>query len=120
MDNPFAVLERRLNRLEALLLDLKAASGQPKQTELPARLTKKQALNFLKDQGIIISESHLYKLTASRGIPYQKFNNKLVFSREELLHWIENQTASPGNDDEVTLTLARSARRKQKGGKHDA
>ncbi|PVY43267.1 helix-turn-helix domain-containing protein [Pontibacter virosus] len=120
IDNPFAILERRLNRLETLLLDIKAVSGQPKKQDYPERLTREQALKFLGEQGVPISESHLYKLTAAKGIPFQKFNNKLVFSRAELLNWIETQTVDPSDTGEADLALAKSARRKKKGGQQYA
>jgi hypothetical protein len=92
--------------------------SQKRDLDQPDRLNREQALKFLNDQGIIISESHLYKLTAAKLIPFEYFGRKLVFSRKELLTWVESQTVDPHDTSEVELALAKSARRKKKGVQH--
>ncbi|WP_418408883.1 helix-turn-helix domain-containing protein [Alistipes sp.] len=37
------------------------------------------------------SKAKIYKLTSSGEIPHRKYGNKLVFSRQELLRWMEEQ-----------------------------
>lgn len=112
IDNPFAVLERRLNRLEFLLEEIKEATSQSKILEYPDRLNKEQALTFLNEQGYHVSESTLYKLTSTKKIPFKNFGRRLIFSRKELLKWVESQTIDTNDTSEVDLALARSARRK--------
>lgn len=107
IDNPFAVIERRLNRLESLLLELKEKTHEPKAAEESNRCTFAEALEITG-----LSKSKLYKLTSSNSIPHKYFGNRLVFSRKELLAWIEAQTVSKDNSREACLTLANSAKRK--------
>lgn len=83
---------------------------QPQQ-QLPDRCTFDEALEITG-----LSKSKLYKLTSSNQIPFRKFNKKLIFSRKELQAWVESQTIDKHDTSEIELTLARSARRKRKGG----
>ena len=76
-------------------------------------MTLSCALTLLAEYGYILSKAKLYKLTASGNIPCRKFGQKLVFSRKEILLWAENQTRPKNNHAEISLTLARSARRKK-------
>ncbi|RNI29779.1 DNA-binding protein [Rufibacter immobilis] len=116
IDNPFAVIERRFNRQEFLLEELlKLLKNDGKQSH-PDRCNKEQALKFLNDQGCKISESQLYKKTAAKEIPFKTFGRQLIFSRKELLVWLDSQTVDKRNTGEIELTLARSSRRKKKGG----
>lgn len=71
------------------------------------------ALKLLKENGYPTSKGKIYKLTSTGEIPCSHYGNKLVFSRKELLEWASSQTKRKGNLSEVSLTLARSARRKR-------
>ncbi len=46
---------------------------------------------MLDDYGMPTSKAKIYKLTSSGEIPHRKYGNKLVFSRQELLRWMEEQ-----------------------------
>lgn len=48
-------------------------------------------LEMLEDYGMRTSKAKLYKLTSTGEIPHRKYSNKLVFSRQELLNWMEEQ-----------------------------
>jgi hypothetical protein len=87
------------------------AKQEPK-TEIDT-MTLSGALAMLAEYGYILSKAKLYKLTASGNIPCRKFGQKLVFSRKDILQWAENQTRTKSNYAEISLTLARSARRKK-------
>jgi hypothetical protein len=87
------------------------AKQEPK-TEIDT-MTLSGALAMLAEYGYILSKAKLYKLTASGNIPCRKFGQKLVFSRKDILQWAENQTRPKSNYAEISLTLARSARRKK-------
>lgn len=52
------------------------------------------AIAFLAENGYDISKSKLYKLSSERKIPCKKFGNKLIFSRKELLDWMQSNTRS--------------------------
>ncbi|KAA6319661.1 hypothetical protein EZS27_030472 [termite gut metagenome] len=71
------------------------------------------AIELLREHGYPTSKAKVYKLTASGDIPCKRYGNKLVFSRKELLEWAENQTKPKRDASNISLTLARSARRKR-------
>jgi excisionase family DNA binding protein len=111
IDNPFAILERRLNRLEFLLLELKKATAQPPKQPLADRCTLPEALEITA-----LSKSKLYKLTSTNEIPHKRFGNRLIFSRRELLDWIESNTMDKPDHSRACLILAKSIRNKNRKG----
>ena len=76
-------------------------------------ITLNDALELLKEHGYPTSKAKIYKLTSTGKIPCKTYGNKLVFSRKELLLWAENQTKPRHDSTKISLTLARSARRKR-------
>jgi excisionase family DNA binding protein len=61
-----------------------------------------------------LSKSAIYKKTSSGEIPCAKFGNKkLVFSRKELLSWVESKTVIPSNAL-IVGQLAKSANKKRR------
>jgi len=70
-------------------------------------------LLLLEEHGYPTSRAKMYKLTSSGAIPCKTYGKKLVFSRKEVLAWAENQTKPKHDFSDVSLTLARSARRKK-------
>lgn len=71
-----------------------------------------QALSFLSEHGYKLSKSKLYKMTANKLLPFRYFGRRIIFSRNELLKWVEQQTISSSNSDETLLELAKSVRKK--------
>lgn len=70
--------------------------------------------NFLI-QGYKMSKSRLYKLTSSNSIPYSKVGNKLLFCKEDLDQWLNNQIIRNENDSLMTnLSIIKSAQLKNK------
>lgn len=103
------------DRLRAIVHDEVSKLFQVKQnpkTEIDT-MTLTGALVLLAEYGYILSKAKLYKLTASGNIPCRKFGQKLVFSRKDILSWAENQTKPKCDLSNISLTLARSARRKK-------
>ncbi len=94
-----------------------AVSGVlPKQASNQSQIdtiTLNDALCLLKEHGYPTSKAKIYKLTSTGKIPCKTYGNKLVFSRKEVLHWAENQTKAKHESSKVSLTLAKSARRKK-------
>jgi excisionase family DNA binding protein len=83
MDNPFEIIDRRLNAIEVLLV------------EIAEHLRGSTTANVLEIGGIELaqkitrlSKSRLYTLVATRQIPHAKRGNKLYFSRADLQAWI--------------------------------
>ena len=77
-------------------------------------ITLNDALELLSLHGFPTSKAKMYKLTAAGEVPCRTYGNKLVFSRKEILQWAENQTKSKHDRSVVTMTLARSAKRKMR------
>lgn len=75
-----------------------------------------EGLSYINERGLTISKSTLYKKTADKEIPFQRWGGKkIVFVREELDHWISEQLS--GKEDtvnEITKSVANSARRKER------
>jgi excisionase family DNA binding protein len=94
---------------KALPVKEKEISAEP-----PDTCSLEQALAFLAEHGYVVSKSKLYKLTALKQIPFKYFGRKIIFSRKELLAWMESLTMPDSSAANVLQTLARSARTKAK------
>lgn len=72
------------------------------------------ALQVLTENGYPTSKGKMYKLTSEGKIPHKMYNNKLVFSRKEILEWAESQAKPKHDATETIRTVAQSARRKMR------
>ena len=72
------------------------------------------ALQVLTENGYPTSKGKMYKLTSEGKIPHRLYNNKLVFSRKEILEWAENQAKPKHDASETIRVVAQSARRKMR------
>ncbi|MDD4415793.1 MAG: DNA-binding protein [Proteiniphilum sp.] len=72
------------------------------------------ALQVLTENGYPTSKGKMYKLTSEGKIPHKMYNNKLVFSRKEILKWAENQAKPKYDASETIRVVAQSARRKMR------
>jgi len=81
MHNPFEVLNNRLDRLEALLVERLPNSGVSSALPEIGGLALAQEITRL-------SKPRIYALVSMRGIPHSKRGNKLYFNRTELLAWV--------------------------------
>lgn len=52
-------------------------------------LSVDKAIEFIRDQGLTISKSTLYKNTSKRSIPFTTFNGRIVFESKELKTWCQ-------------------------------
>lgn len=98
VDNPFAVMERRLNRNEELLLLLiKKIEEKNNIPDNPDIINITQAASLL---GYTVSSC--YGLVNKKVIPFikKKGTNRLFFSRSELLAWLDSGRVSPKTDIE--------------------
>lgn len=76
-------------------------------------MTVETAARFLTEQGIPTTRATLYNQVYKNTIPHKKFGRRTVFSKKELLTWIEARTVH--SDDRRTaaaLRIAESANRK--------
>lgn len=71
------------------------------------------AARFITEQGIPTTRATLYNLVYKEAIPYKKFGRRTVFSKRELLAWIETRTEHrEDRRSAAALRLAESANRK--------
>ena len=71
------------------------------------------AAKFLTAQGIPTTRATLYNLVYKHTIPYKKFGRRTVFSKKELLSWIESRTVRSGDRRAAAaLRISESVNRK--------
>ncbi len=76
-------------------------------------MTVENAARFLTEQGIPTTRSSLYNLIYKNSIPYRKFGRRTVFSKKELLVWIDEHLTCPvSKRSEAALRIARSVENK--------
>jgi predicted DNA-binding transcriptional regulator AlpA len=108
MDNPFETISRRLSNIENLLLAIKHAPKS--EAEKPDRI-------FLKDVIEItgLKAPAIYKETSkhNRAMPCARFGSRLVFSRKEILAWMQENTIKKRSvADKAAEELQAAARKK--------
>jgi hypothetical protein len=117
MPTTFDNLPQQVDHLltEVLLIKKILLDRNEKPEEVPKKfLSSKEALSELKAMGYSMSWSKFTKMVASRIVPCKKVNNKLLFNKEELRKWFDNQL---DNSSELnclsTTSITNSARSKQ-------
>lgn len=83
MNNPFEIIDQRLQNVEALLLEVvqhlrgsgKSQASETGGIELAQEITR-------------LSKARLYALVSARQIPHSKRGNRLYFIRTELQAWV--------------------------------
>ena len=77
-------------------------------------MTVEDAALFLTEQGIPTTRATLYSHVYKDTIPYKKFGRRIVFSKKELLAWIEARTTRPEDRRAAAaLRIAQSANNHQ-------
>jgi excisionase family DNA binding protein len=83
------------------------AKLSPLQPEIPDRCTLIDACEITG-----LGKAAIYKAVGKKEIPYSKFGSRLIFSRKELVFWVESHTLpSSSPDDEMTANLVKSAQK---------
>ncbi|KAA6441151.1 helix-turn-helix domain-containing protein [Dyadobacter flavalbus] len=83
MENPFSVIDKRLDRIESLVLELTSKSAQSILPDSPDLLSIDEAVLLLN-----LAKPTVYNLVSSGKIPVMKKSKRLYFSRDELLRWL--------------------------------
>jgi excisionase family DNA binding protein len=85
MNNPFEVIEARLNNIETLLLDLKhLPKEQGEQPETDELLTVQDTAKFLS-----LSVPTVYSLISKGELPVMKRSKRCYFSKVELINYLK-------------------------------
>lgn len=86
MNNPFEVIEARLNNIETLLLDIKhKPKEQGLKTDTDELLTVQDTAKFLS-----LSVSTVYGLIHKGEIPVMKRSKRCYFSKIELINYLKS------------------------------
>jgi excisionase family DNA binding protein len=100
------VLIQKVENLEQLLQQKQIA-----EVELPDRIDSMEEACKITGLG----KSKIYKLTSTDGIPHKLMGNRLVFSRSELLAWLETNTVTRQPKSKTVLSsIALSAANKSR------
>lgn len=89
MNNPFLILEQRLDRIESLLLRLESESlKEIKEQIRPSEPQVVDAKQLLKYRPSVGSKSKLNKLTMEGKIPYYLNGGIRLFKLSEIDEWL--------------------------------
>lgn len=83
MENPFSVIDKRLDRIESLVLELTSKGTQPAPPNTPDLVCIDEAALLLN-----LAKPTVYNLVSMGKIPVMKKSKRLYFSRDELLKWL--------------------------------
>jgi excisionase family DNA binding protein len=98
MENPFEIINQRLERIENLLENIHS-SFQNKNTKnsYPDILDLQQLTAYLN-----VSKSYIYKMTATNMIPHSKKGKKIYFDKEIVTKWVlENKISTQGEIEQI-------------------
>ena len=89
--NPFEVINRRFDTIEALLLEIANRNGQRlEDTSSSNPMTIEEVAAFLN-----LKKPTIYRMVSERTIPFSKPGKRLYFYKDELEQWIrENRKAT--------------------------
>lgn len=115
----FEMLPYAVSKILTEMVEIKKMlDGSMKKPVFREKMSFNEALDLLSQNGYNISESKLYKLTSSKKIPHGKINSKLIFYRDELIEWIENQIMmnSKHKNDSIIKSAITISKRKYTNG----
>lgn len=100
------------NEVAAILPKLADLQPKNEAAEIDT-LTVEGAVRFLADQGAPTTRSTLYNWVFLKKIPFKKIGRRTVFSKKELIAWIESRTTLPEDRrDTAAARIAENANRK--------
>ncbi|MFN8238576.1 MAG: helix-turn-helix domain-containing protein [Chitinophagales bacterium] len=112
MENPFELINQRLDKIEQLLSEIKKnqESGKYNLKEYPEIMNTECLAEYLS-----ASKSRIYKLTNERAIPYYKNGKNAYFKKTEVDEWITKGRVKTHDElmKEVDAILAASNKRRK-------
>jgi excisionase family DNA binding protein len=87
---------------------------KPSKSEcLPDSISLTEACAIIGTKEKPASKATVYKLTMDKEVPFSKFGKRLVFSRKQLMEWMESRTiCASSTDDSVSERLTSTARKR--------
>lgn len=105
-----SIISDAVNAILPKLADFRR-KNEPIETD---RINVEDAARFLTEQGIPATRSTIYNLVYKNSIPHKKFGRRTLFSKKELLAWIEARTVrSEDKRTAAALRIAQSANNHQ-------
>jgi excisionase family DNA binding protein len=96
MENPFEIINQRLDRIEFLLEKINSnLEGKNTKGHYPEIMDIMQITAYLN-----VSKSFIYKMTSSNNIPHSKKGKKLYFDKEIVTKWVLENKISTQEDME--------------------
>ncbi|OKL39534.1 helix-turn-helix domain-containing protein [Pontibacter flavimaris] len=110
-ENPFMIIENRLNQLESILLDIRAHQTKPQLDTLSTDqlLTVEEASKFLT-----LAIPTVYTLVQRRILPACKQGKRLYFSKEELTAWVMQGRKKTRSEVEAEVAAYKSTHRRKR------
>lgn len=84
MENPFEIINERLERIENLLENIYSDIGRQDNSIITSKIMDIEQLSSY----LGLSKSHIYKLTSSHTIPHSKRGKRLYFDKETINTWV--------------------------------
>lgn len=85
--------------LKAIIRDVLSEQTEPTVTGGQSdNINLNRAIELLTEWGYPTSKAKVYKLTSTGALPCRKYGNKLIFSRVELLKWVDTQIKQKAYD----------------------
>lgn len=86
--------------LKAIIRDVLSEQTEPTATGVQSdNINLSKAIELLNEWGYPTSKAKIYKLTSTGAMPCRKYGNKLIFSCEELLKWVDTQIKQKKHDN---------------------
>ena len=104
-----AVREAVAEYIQPLLKQLSESVNPP----FPEKLSIDKALAFLAENGFPTTSGNMYKMTANKEIPCARIGKRLIFSKSDLLNWIEERSVSKTEGSEKTAKFVSMSARNQ-------
>jgi excisionase family DNA binding protein len=98
MENPFTLLEERLASIEDLLITMFAKLDEIEKPD-------KEIIGNVEDcsRWIKKSPSTIYKLISQKKIPHIKSGKKVLFKKEDIMHWLNTGTRSTLTEMQIEI-----------------
>lgn len=88
LQNPFEII---LSELAELKTEIRKIRLPDTVSKLPDSLTPDQAISFLSENGYPTTKANIYKLSSQGEIPCSRNGGRLIFSRRDLLMWLDSR-----------------------------
>ena len=102
MENPYEILEERLNGIEYILSQILTKIGELDKPDNELFGNIDECSEWIKK-----SKSTIYKLISKRAIPHIKNGKQVLFRKDDIISWLNSGKKYPINEleDEVDQNL---------------